>query len=280
MARTIADIQAEIIAAKEARPELAELNSSSRTATWRLWLYITAVCIWTLEVMFDLHKVEVANYINNMKPHSPLWYANLAKAYQHGQVLPPDTDMYDNTGLTDEEIQERKIVAYAAVVKAERGLRIKLAKVVGSDLGKLDAVTEMPSIRNYLGRTGDAGVKLLITSDDPDSLKLSLAIYYDPLVLDNEGARLDGSNNEPVQAAIRNYLRNLPFDGIFVLAYLVDVLQQVPGVTVPHILSASARYGVLTYTSFNVEYQPDAGYLRLLDPADLVLSFIPKSPVA
>lgn len=280
MARTIAEIQAEIIAAKEARTELAVLSSSSRTAIWRLWIYITAVAIWTLENLFGLHKAEVTDIINNMKAHSAKWYANIAKAYQHGQILPPDTDKYDNTGLTEQEIAEKKIVAYAAVVEAERGLRIKVAKDNGTDLVALDPDEERPQFEEYMDRVKDAGVKLLITSTSADSLKLDIAIYYDPLVLDSEGRRLDGSDNEPVQKAVRNYLRNLPFNGIFVLAYLVDVLQQVPGVVVPHILSASARYGVLPYTSFNVEYQPDAGYLRLLAPNDdLNLSWYPKSPV-
>lgn len=279
MARTIAEIQAEIIAAKEAQADLAGLTSNSRTAVWRLWIYITAVAFWTLETLFDLHRQEVIDYINNMKPGSAKWYANIAQAYQHGQVLPPDTDKYNNTGLTEDEIEERKIVAYAAVVEAERGLRIKVAKDNGTDLEPLDEVDELPPFMEYMARVKYAGIRLLITSNEPDSLTLNLAIYYDPLVLDSEGSRLDGSDNEPVQKAVRNYLRNLPFNGVFVLAYLVDVLQQVPGVVVPHILSASARYGALPYTSFNVEYQPDAGYLRLIDAGDLVLSFFPKSPV-
>ncbi len=278
MARTIQGIQNEIIVAKESRPELATLNSGSRTAIWRLWTYITAVAIWTLENLFDLHKAEVTGIIDNLKPHSLRWYANIARAYLHGVALPPDTDQYDTTGMSDEDMEAAKIVDYAAVVEAERGLRIKVATDNGTDLEALNE-EQLEGFEEYMRRVKDAGVKLLITSGPPDSLVLALQVYYDPLVLNSEGQRLDGSDNEPVQKAVRNYLRNLPFNGIFVLAYLVDVLQQVPGVVVPHILSASARYGTLPYTPFGVEYQPDSGYLRLLDNADLTLTWIPKSPV-
>lgn len=278
MARTIAEIQAELLAAKAARTELNVLNSSSRTAIWRLWLDVVAVAIWTHEVLFDLHKQEVVDYIFNMKPHSLKWYANIAKAYQHGHALPADTDKYNNDEFTDNEIDEAKVVDYAAVVEAERGLRIKVASDNGTDLEPLNE-EQLDGFIEYMSRVKDAGVKLLITTNDPDSLKISLAIYYDPLVLDSEGTRLDGSDNEPVQKAVRNYLRNLPFNGIFVLAYLVDALQEVPGVVVPHVLAASANYGLLSYTAFGVEYQPDSGYLRIITPTDLTLSFIPKSPV-
>lgn len=278
MARTIADIQAEIIAAKEARPELAALNSTSRTAIWRLWTYITAVAIWTLENLFDLHRQEVTSIIDNLKPHTLRWYANMARAYLHGIALPPDSDKYDTTALTAEQLQAASIVSYAAVVEAERGLRIKVATFSGTDLQPL-STEQMEGFTEYMSRVKDAGVKLLLTTALPDGLRLAMELYYDPLVLDSEGRRLDGSNNTPVQQAIAEYLRKLPFNGIFVLAYLIDVLQQVPGVVVPHVLAASAQYGLLPYSPFSVQYQPDSGYLRLLQPTDLTINWIPKSAI-
>jgi hypothetical protein len=170
-------------------------------------------------------------------------------------------------------------VAYAAVVEAERGLRIKVAKDNGTDLERLHPTEEMPAFTAYMNRVKDAGVKLLITSTAADELKLSLEVYYDPLILDSTGSRLDGSDNKPVQKAVRNYLRNLPFNGIFVLAYLVDVLQQVPGVVVPHVLAANARFASLPFTSFGVQYQPDSGYLRLINEGDLTITWIAKEPI-
>ena len=59
MARSIQDIQQEIYQSKENEPALNELNSTSKTAIWRLMIYIVSVAIWTLEKIFDLHKKEV-----------------------------------------------------------------------------------------------------------------------------------------------------------------------------------------------------------------------------
>lgn len=81
MARTITDIQNEILTAKQNEPELAELNSTSKTAIWRLWVYITAFVIHTLELIFDKHKSEVSEALRQLKPHTARWYRNKALAF-------------------------------------------------------------------------------------------------------------------------------------------------------------------------------------------------------
>lgn len=240
---------------------------------------IVATCQWTLETLFDLHKTEVTGIIDNMKPHSLRWYANMAKAFEYGYELAPEEDYYDNTGLTDDQIAESKIVAYSAVVEQEKNLRVKVAKIDGDDLAALDA-TEKAAFDEYMNRVKDAGVKLVIDSLPADSLKLTLRIFYNPLVLDSSGARLDGTGSTPVQDAINDYLKKLPFNGWLVLAYLIDALQKVDGVIVPVLDQAQAAYGTLPYSAIDVKYNPDAGYLRVLNPdTDLNIEFIPQSVI-
>lgn len=237
--------------------------------------YAIAFCVWVHEKIFDEHKAEVTAYIANMKPHSLLWYANKAKAYMHGLFLPADSDVYNVAGMTDEQIALARVVDYAAVVEQQRGLRIKVATDAGADLGPLSA-PQLDGFIAYMGRVKDAGVKLLITTGPADALKLALLVKYDPLVLNATGARLDGTVMEPVQDAVRRYLKNLPFNGRLELVKLVDELQQVSGVVAPYVLSAQARYGVLPFTSFsNMVYTPDAGYLRIYDETDLTITFEP-----
>lgn len=67
MARTIEEIQAEIYREKENYEELNELNSTSKTALWRLWIYIVAVAIWSLEKLFDLHRADINERIRVQK---------------------------------------------------------------------------------------------------------------------------------------------------------------------------------------------------------------------
>ena len=279
MARTITEIQNDMISRITATAGLADLNSSSKVAVWRMWTYIVAVTVWALENLFDLHKNEVNTLINEKAPHSLRWYANKAKDFQYGSELVYEQDYYDNTGISDDDIAEKKIIAFSAVVEQAKGLRLKVARIVSDDLDALSNI-QLASFEAYMNRIKDAGVNPLIVESLPaDNLKLSLNIYYNPLVLDNTGARLDGTDPNPVGKKIKDYLKNLPFNGTMVLAYLVDALQQVDGVVIPHIVQAQARYGALPYTAFDVKYNPDAGYLRILNEADLQISYTPQSAI-
>ena len=47
MARSIQEIQTLIYQAKAQEPALNELNSTSKVAIWRLWVYIISVAIWS-----------------------------------------------------------------------------------------------------------------------------------------------------------------------------------------------------------------------------------------
>jgi hypothetical protein len=234
--------------------------------------YVVSVSVWALEQMFDAHKTEITSCIDTMKPHSLRWYAGKATDFEYGYDLPADSDRYDNTGLTDEQVEAAKIVAYAAAMEVETGVRLRVAKDAGDDLAPLSA-QELKSFSEYMARVKDAGVRLFIASNSADTLSLTLKIYYNPLVLIlDAGGRLnraDGTAADVVIAAVKNYLKNLPFNGVLVLAYLVDALQQVEGIVIPHVVSASAQYAQVT-TPFDVKYAPNAGYIRLDETACFV----------
>jgi hypothetical protein len=224
MARTIADIQQSIIDAKNAEPVLLDLNSSSNVAIWRLWTYVIAVCIWTLENLFDFHKSEVSNIIATEKAHTLQWYVMKAKQFQYGIALPDDSDSY----LEISSDPAVAIIRYAAAVELANLVRIKVAKMVAGSLEGLIAAEQL-AFSAYMNRIKDAGVRLQLTSGDPDNLRLKLRVHYDPLILSNTGARLDGGSSTPVKDAIKVFLGNLPFNGLFVLNNLITGLQAIDG---------------------------------------------------
>jgi hypothetical protein len=275
MARTITEIQNEIIGRVQVNATLSPLlTSTSKTAIWREITFVVAMCIWTLDQLFDLFKKDVDETIASLKPHSLRWYSQKAKAFQYGYNLVADADYYDNTGIDEATIEASKIVDYAAVVENDRGLRIKVARDNGADLVAF-TTPQLTAFVEYMRIVKDAGVKLLITSTAADSLKLTIDIYYNPLVLNGDGQRLDGIDVEPAQNATKTYLKNLPFNGVFLLQNLVDQLQLVDGVIIADVKSAQAKYGDLAFQSFSVKYLPDSGYLRFANNTDLVMNFIP-----
>lgn len=275
MARTITEIQQTMIDGIASDATLSgRFTSTSKTAIWRLLTYIVAVCAWSLEKLFDIFKTDVDEQIAAKNPHTLRWYAEKSKAFQFGFTVVEDADYYDNTGIDETTVANSKIVAYAAVVEQERGLRIKLAKLSGTGLTEL-AAPELSAFTDYMQKIKDAGVKLNITSGPADNLRLELRIRYNPQVLNSTGARNDGQDSEPVQNAIKNHLLNLPFNGVFSIQKMVDAIQSVEGVNDLNVDQCQTRYGALPFASVNISVIPDAGYLRIAnDTTDLLITFI------
>lgn len=249
------------------------LTSTSAVSVWRLIIYIVAAAIWTRDKLDDIFRSEIDDTIAALKPHSLQWYAGKAKDFEYGYNLVSEADYYDNTGLTDDVIAASKIISYAAVVEQTRGVRIKVAKTVGADLGAL-SVDELNSFSAYMTQIKDAGVKLSITSGPADSLLLAIRIRYNPLVINSTGARIDGTTATPVADAIKAHLKNLPFNGVFSVQKLVDAIQAVEGVNDLNIDQVQTKYGALAFTSVDISVIPDAGYLRI-DDVNLTITYTP-----
>lgn len=260
MGRSIKQIQDSIIAAKDADANLSSrLTSASRVAIWLLWTYIVAFCQWVLENFFDEHKSEVEQIIATQRPHTVNWYVQKAKAFQYGDALPLDSDVYATIN------PDNQIVKYAAGIEAVPHLRLLLATLNGGVLAPLNDA-QVTAFKAYMALIKDSGVRLDITSNAPDDLQCSFAIYYDALVIAADGSRLDGTAATPVLDAVKAFIIDLPFNGLFVVNELIDAIEAVDGVEICEVTTMQARYGLIDFVPFAVEYRPDAGYL-LLDEA-------------
>jgi len=260
MARTIKEIQQSIIAAKNADTTLAGLTSTSNVAIWLLWTYIVAVAQWALESLFDAHKAEVTQLISSQKPHTLQWYVLKARQFQYGQTLAPDTDSYP-TPTNDPTV---RIIQYAAAVELTNLVRIKAATLISGILAPL-LPGQLTAFTAYMQQIKDAGVRLQVTSNAPDVLRVAVTVHFNPLVLDSTGSRLDGTATTPVKQAVNNFLANLPFNGLFVVNQLLAAVQAADGVVIAEVGTCSANYASLPFTPFTLEYLPDAGYMVLDD---------------
>ena len=271
MARTIEAIYADILEKKEATPELAVLTSTSKTAIWRLWLYVTAYAIWVLETLFDTHKSEVNSILSELKPHTKRWYRNKALAFQYGFDLYPDSDKFINEGFTEEQIAASKIIKYAAVTEAtyESRLIIKVAtENAAGDLEPLAPEQYTALVAYFEDYVRDAGVKITIINYLPDVLQVRLKIYYNPLLLTANGVSIT-SGRKPVEDALKAFMKELPFDGELILTSLIDKLQTTDGVMIPHLVNAASKwidatgttYG--TFENISVKRIPVSGYFEI-----------------
>ena len=268
MARTIQEIQTLILQAKAQEPALNELNSTSKVAIWRLWVYIIAVAIWSLEKLFDQHRADIDKRLAELKPHTARWYRSKALAFQYGFDLLPDSDKFNNQGHTEEAIEASKIVKYSAVIESKNEGRL-IVKIAGEQGDTLQPITEpqKQAFEAYLQEIKDAGVRLSVVNYQPDVLHLQMKIVYDPLVLDSNGQSIIHAT-KPIETAIKDYLKRLPFNGELVLAHLIDALQQAEGVKIPHLVLAQSKnitsggsYG--DFETIEISKIPTAGYFTI-----------------
>lgn len=287
MARTIKQIKSHILQMIAGDEVLSvKLTSVSKTAVWNLWAFIVASAIWILEKLFDKHISDVERIISNKTPHWPSWYCNKALDFQYGHTLLTDSDQYETID------DEAKIIKFSAAVETFDGyLKLKVAKASGSTLLKLSGdfpnnglsapmednsggSGEKLAFYNYMQKVKDAGVKIRFVSQDPDHLRLVIDAYFDPMVLDNEGKRLDGTNNTSLQDAINNYIESLPFNGEFTNMALTDAMQAVDGIKIPQLLSAEAYWGAYEWETISAKYNPEAGWLKVFE-GDLTINWKP-----
>jgi hypothetical protein len=267
MARNIYDIQQQMFTAISADETLSQLTSTSKVSIFRLFVFMVAYPIWLLETLFDTHKKEVDDIIEQKMPHRPSWYRTKAKAFQYGFALIEDTDKYDNTGFTAEQIEASLIVKYSAVTQSAGQLLIKIATESDGVLSPITA-PQKASFDAYIAEVADCGVKYIVVNHLPDILLLNLQIFRDPLVLNDEGMSIV-NGNYPVQDAILEYMKELPFNGELVLAHLVDKLQLVEGVRIPNIVKAESQIIDLSTGSYlnaqlvDVKTVPESGYFTI-----------------
>lgn len=262
MARKIDEIYQEIIAGVQSDTVLSEeLTSTSKTAIWRLTAYVVAVAIWTVEVLFDTHKAEVNTILATKQTRTLNGYANMAKAFQLGYELNPNTGAYNTID------ESAMIIAQASVTERGGDLIMKVAKLVGGSLAPLASTTpdELTPFRQYIAKVKDAGVKVSIISAIGDDLRLVLDVFYDPLVLDSAGKLLSDGVTEPVRVTLKSFITSLPFNGEFIPASLVDVFQATEGVDIPVILSCETKSALNDWAVVDGKVIPNAGYLTIAD---------------
>ena len=268
MARSIQEIQNLILQAKVQEPALESLNSTSKVAIWRLWVYIIAVAIWSLEKLFEQHREDIDKRLSELKPHTARWYRSKALAFQYGFDLLPDSDKFNNQGHTEEAIEASKIVKYSAVIESKNEGRL-IVKIAGEQGEQLQPITDAQkqAFEAYLQEIKDAGVRLSVVNYQPDILHLQMKIVYDPLVLDSNGQSIIHAT-KPVEETIKSYLKRLPFNGELVLAHLIDALQQAEGVKIPHLvlaqsknITSSGEYGA--FETIEISKIPTAGYFTI-----------------
>lgn len=246
MARTIEQIQTEIITKKQSYTELNGLSSTSQVAIWRLWVFITAFAIHALETLFDIFKAEVNTIIASKQPGTPSWYIERIKEFQLGDQLNPLTGQYDTIDTS------KRIITRAAYKEDSGTLTIKVAKGETGSNEPLTA-TELTQLESYVEKIKFAGTIISIISLNASKLRLTATVYHDGIYDPSE-------IQTNVESAINTYLENLDFNGLLYENKIIDAIQAVEGVNDVTLDSVVVMEGA-TPNAVTRVYESAAGYI-------------------
>jgi len=277
MARTISGIYDEIIAEKQNMSELTalvpnpdsaqtlltDLTSTSKVAVWRLWAWLTAVAVWIHEKLWDAFKAEVDAIVAAAVPGTARWYREMCLNFQYQDEL-----VYENFKFIYKPVDvSKRIVARASATEQGGNVLLKVAKLVNGIPEKLSSDPsndELSAFTGYISKIKFAGTFCPIVSTDSDLLNASFDVYYDPTVINASGQLLSNTAIKPAEAAINDYLANLPWDGVMLKSAVIDAVQKAVGVqdVVLNLLQAKA-HSALSYNTVTRTYRSVAGYITI-----------------
>lgn len=281
MARSTQEIYNQIIDEKETfsslngltpNPEsasnlLADLSSGSKVALWRLFAWIVAYAHRILELVWDAFKVEVETLVEQAKVGTLAWWVNEMKLFQLGDSLTIDSRGF---AVYDPVTPANRIIVQCAAQTASGFVFLKAAKQGASDLAPLTS-GELTQAQAYADDITPAGVQPVVQSFVSDLLTYDIAVIH-------TGLRAPTDVQADVEAAVDNYIENLPFDGVFVVNQFVDAIQAVAGVVsvfVNEIQIVNAVANTYTYSTATGQDRQRvgtlSGYLRT-DTATITLS--------
>lgn len=190
-------------------------------------IYVFASAVWLHEKLWVRFRQEVEELIDSSYVTSLSWYYAKALDFQNGDALLFDEKTYS---FKYPEVNESKRIVKNVAVRQVTDDSVTKLKIYFSDKDKqpLSGDTRT-SFETYMKQIGAAGTHYLFVSEAPDELRVHMHIYYDPLVLDSTGTRLNGGG-KPVEESIENYLNSLEYGGVFYASKLVDMIQETEGV--------------------------------------------------
>lgn len=293
MARSIDEIKAEIATAFISQEVIRSAYGLDDNATFdkafspisieSVLFYIVASCIWVLECLFDRHTAEVETRIEALRPHTLRWYVSKTLEYMHnGKFVLTDgvvaADYYDVSGLTETEIEKKRIVKYAVATESNTQVFIKVAKSSANGRPTQLTPNELSGLEYYLSQIKDAGVAIKVLNEPADKMNVELVVLYDPSVLTAEYLTPDDADEEirelkitsidndaeVITAAVQEVIARLPFNGEYRNSDLMAAVQAVKGVEVADIAVVEVcANGSENYTPVVGYRRPYSGYYEL-----------------
>lgn len=275
MARSIEQIQANIILDVQAQPELSgTLTNNSRRAIWRLITFVQASAILLLEQIIDVFRAENEVVISQAIPATPSWIAKKAFEFQYSAVTPQVIHLDNFYPVYPVTNTSLRIVTRCSVqTTISNKVIIKTAKQ--EPPVALNSL-ELASLQSYINLIGIAGVNYVCFSTEADRVYIDASIYYDG----QYSTVIEGTVNN----AINTFLSKLQFNGQLKISDLEFAIRNITGVNdvlVNNIIIrpnttpfANGTFLVQNKTLISRLFQTISGYVVLEDTVSNNFNFI------
>jgi hypothetical protein len=254
MARQISEIQQQMLDNIAADTTLGTLlTSTSKRAIYRLFTYIVAVAINTLEQLIDIFTASVEEIASKAAPATSAWLQNQILKFQYSATTPQVIQLIDFAPAYPIVDETLRIISRCSVsTNLSSSVLIKVA--TGATPAALSA-PQLSALQSYVSQIGIAGVNYSVTSDVSDKLYVQANVYY----LGQYSAVISAN----VVAAIEAYLSAIPFNGQVKITDIEDAITGVEGVTDVVLVNVRARGNSTAFASgsFLVQNQQTIGRL-------------------
>lgn len=278
MNKTWQQIFDELLKAKEANPALSVANTTSKASVWRQFLEVVAWALFTFQLAVKLHLQEIQDLILNQKTFNLRRYQKETLRFQYGFDLIGETDQFKPTFLvngvetlaTEDQIEASKIIKYAACNRIISDGKVKLIlKIAPENMDEIFEDEVMMAFGRYIEEIAPSGDHVRFVNYLPDYLKFAYKIKYDPKVLLSSGMHIVNANY-PVQDAINDFLKNLPFNGELSLQKFEAAILDAEGVDDLQPLLVETKWivpgvGYGSYQPVQMAVIPESGRFKVED---------------
>lgn len=231
MARSQDSIRTLMDDAQAAESGLASLNNPSQTSIFNLEKDIVAQVTNLHEQLWDELRDDLEAQMTAAPPASPAWIQSQVLKFQYDATNPQVLQLI-NFAPNYPTIDEGLRIVTRCSVKTDLNKIVKI-KVAKSDPPTTLAGLEYSSLTGYLNNIMPAGVGFDLVNLSGDRLYVNAEVFYN--------GEYTSSIQSNVEAAINDYLANIPFDGLVRISELEDSIQAVPGVTDVKLKTIKAR---------------------------------------
>lgn len=250
MARSVATIQASILANMAANPALTYTDSNGNTqnitnntsmfAIFNALAFVVATAQAVLEQLMDLYLARMEAVVDRSSAANSLWIQDKMFKFQYSVSNPQIVQLIN--GVTQYPVVDPTLqIITACAVSVDTSNTVNIKTAIGNPLSAMDS-QQLAAAQSYINLIATDGINYNVISLSPDRIYIAADVFYNGMYSSTMQATLI--------TAITNYFQVLSitrFDGSLLMSDLEGLIRSVPGVNDVVLKTVRARPNAVAY---------------------------------